>query len=353
MALFDTIPSIPQELDGNKDSGLECQSCGSLDLVKDSYRGEFICRECGVVVSTIFNLGPEWHLSVEDLQAKSRAGPPLKSVIADWGMSTSIGEFNYSHKNLSEGSKATFDRLRKLNNHSIARERNLRLAFLELRRIASQLHLCDEVVELASVYYRRVLKKNLVRGRSINGMISAALYISCRNQGLPISLKNIVSIASVDMRELSRCVRIIIENLMIRANPANYKALIQKLGKKLDITMHTIANAFKVMEEASKSRIVAGKNPVSFAAAALYVACLQTGERRTQKDIALIAETTPVTIRNRFREIVKILGLENELKPLRGAAADTVVLSDEYWIDSFKKSQNMKQSSRKKNQKAE
>jgi len=55
------------------------------------------------------------------------------------------------------------------------------------------------------------------------------------------------------------------------------------------------------------------------AAAAFYIACVQTGERRTQRQIAKASNTTPVTIRNRFKELKKLLNLDLKIK--RGAAA--------------------------------
>ncbi len=51
---------------------------------------------------------------------------------------------------------------------------------------------------------------------------------------------------------------------------------------------------------------------MSLAAAALYISTIQTGERRTQQEIATIAKITPVTIRNRFKELVKILDAESK-----------------------------------------
>jgi transcription initiation factor TFIIB len=46
------------------------------------------------------------------------------------------------------------------------------------------------------------------------------------------------------------------------------------------------------------------------AAAAVYIASVSTGERRTQKEVADVAGVTEVTIRNRYRELKKALGLD-------------------------------------------
>ena len=45
-------------------------------------------------------------------------------------------------------------------------------------------------------------------------------------------------------------------------------------------------------------------------AAALYIACLQNNEKKTQKDIAEAAGVTEVTVRNRYKTLKKQLSLE-------------------------------------------
>lgn len=46
---------------------------------------------------------------------------------------------------------------------------------------------------------------------------------------------------------------------------------------------------------------------MGLAATALYVACIMHEERKTQEDIAKAARVTEVTIRNRFKDLKKLL----------------------------------------------
>ena len=43
------------------------------------------------------------------------------------------------------------------------------------------------------------------------------------------------------------------------------------------------------------------------AAAALYVASLLEGEKKTQREVAEVAHVTEVTVRNRYKELVEKL----------------------------------------------
>ena len=66
-----------------------------------------------------------------------------------------------------------------------------------------------------------------------------------------------------------------------------------------------------MMDEVTKKQISTGKNPMGFTATILYLSCLETGENKTQTDIAA-AGVTDVTIRNRYKELKSKLELSNK-----------------------------------------
>ena len=83
------------------------------------------------------------------------------------------------------------------------------------------------------------------------------------------------------------------------------------------MTEKTQRRAREILRMAQEARISAGKDPMGLAASALYVACTLEGEEKTQKDIAEAAGVTEVTIRNRYKELLEELKLENEIKKLK------------------------------------
>jgi transcription initiation factor TFIIB len=52
-----------------------------------------------------------------------------------------------------------------------------------------------------------------------------------------------------------------------------------------------------------------GKDPGGIAGAALYIAGILEDDRRTQREIANVSRVTEVTIRNRYKELVRVLGI--------------------------------------------
>jgi transcription initiation factor TFIIB len=312
---------------------LTCKVCGSDSLINDEARGEIICTSCGAVQEMIIDSGPEWRAFTKSEQdARERTGAPTSNLKIDKGLRTRIGAGyrDISGKNLSPSTIARMNRLRWLNRRTGRSEaRNLRDAIFELKRISSQLGISDDITETAAIYYRRALKAKLIRGRSIDSMTAAAIYIACRTHNVPKTLKDICTIAKVNKKELARCVRVYIIELNIKPTPIDPAQLVSRLATELELTMHTQSRAIEILKSVREYRLDVGKNPMSIAAAVVYIAGIQTGERRTQQQVAKAARTTPVTLRNRFKELVA--GLEiGEVTVKRGAAATPVYVKDKY-----------------------
>lgn len=300
-------------------------------MLYDEQRGEVICEDCGLVAnSVIFSREPEWRAyNSEEEKSKVRVGLPT-SVLNNREMRTVIGgktKDSYG-KTLDTATQAKFARLLIMDERIQDRmTRNIKSALMELKRIKSHLNLSDDISETAVLLYKMALNKDLIKGRSVIGMISAAIYLACRKKNTAITLKDTAEKANISTKELGRCIRIFLQNINISNTCLDPVTLINRLGENLGLTMFTRKVAIDILTEAREKQLTIGKIPMSLAAAAIYIASIQTGERRTQQQIATPARTTPVTIRNRFKELAKGLGLENfEVK--RGAAAKPVIIKN-------------------------
>jgi transcription initiation factor TFIIB len=91
------------------------------------------------------------------------------------------------------------------------------------------------------------------------------------------------------------------------ADPLTY---VSKIAEQTGISGKTQGYAIKILRQARRKRAASGKDPMGLAAAALYIACLQNNEKKTQKDIAEAAGVTEVTVRNRYKSLRRELGLK-------------------------------------------
>ena len=294
-----------------------CPECGNKNLVSDDARGEIVCMVCGLVVGQrLIDTGPEWRaFSSEEANRKVRVGAPTTLTLHDKGLSTMIGWKNKDAfgKNISPKMKAEVYRLRKWHvrtrtNKSI--DRNLAYAMNELDRFSSQLNLSRDLKESAAHIYRKMAHKNLIRGRSIEAMLIASIYLSCKLNQVPKTLDDFLEFALVDKKKIARCYRLILQELKLNINVPSPITFVPRFCAELNLSGRTQNRAAELLKLAKKYRITAGKAPTGLAGAALYVAAMQEGERRTQKEISLAAGVTEATIRNRYKELLTHLNYE-------------------------------------------
>src|SRR5215469_6044533 len=63
------------------------------------------------------------------------------------------------------------------------RDRSLKQAFFQLDILRDKLGLSDGIVEKTAYIYRKAQSRNLTRGRTVSGILAAAIYIACREMG--------------------------------------------------------------------------------------------------------------------------------------------------------------------------
>jgi len=294
-----------------------CPECGSTRLMRDYENAEIVCMDCGIVVAAkIADRGPEWRAFDDEQRAKrTRVGAPLTYTIHDKGLSTMIDwhDRDIYGKSLSPGQKAQVYRLRKWQRRirvSDATERNLAFALSEITKIANNLSLPKNILETASVIYRKAVKERLIRGRSIQGVTAAAIYLACRKCGLARTLEEIAQASTVNKKEVGRSYRFLIKELDYTIPPVKPSQYITKFSNQLTMQGKVEEIAHKILTAAKELKLTSGRGPTGIAAAASYIASVLTGERKTQREIAEIAQVTEVTIRNRYKELVERLMFE-------------------------------------------
>jgi transcription initiation factor TFIIB len=229
----------------------------------------------------------------------------------DKGLSTNIGWQNKDAygKALSSSQREQMQRLRTWNERFRTRnskERNLKQALGEIDRMASALGLPENVRETASVIYRRALDDDLLPGRSIEGVATAALYASARQAGTPRSLDELETVSRVDKMELTRTYRYVVRELKLQIEPADPEQYVPRFASELDISDEAERQARELLRNAKEAGIHSGKSPVGLAAAAVYAAALLTNEKVTQSEVSEVANISEVTIRNRYKELLEV-----------------------------------------------
>src|SRR5512136_233695 len=297
-----------------------CPECGGRQLVHDYERAELVCQGCGLVIDDDFiDRGPEWRAFDHDQRMKrSRVGAPMTFTIHDKGLSTMIDWRNRDSygRAISSKNRAQLYRLRKWQRRirvSNATERNLAFALSELDRMASSMGLPRNVRETAAMTYRKAVNKNLIRGRSIEGVVAASLYAACRQCNVPRTLDEVANSSRVGRKEIGRTYRFMTRELKLKLMPTKPQDYVSRFCSELKLSGEVQSKAAEILKDAAKKELTSGRGPTGVAAAAIYISSILCNERRTQREVADIAGVTEVTIRNRYKELTEKLGIEVQL----------------------------------------
>jgi transcription initiation factor TFIIB len=234
-------------------------------------------------------------------------------MMHDKGLSTNIGwqDKDAYGRSLSSSQREKMSRLRTWNERFRTRdskERNLKQALGEIDRMASALGLPENVRETASVIYRRALGEDLLPGRSIEGVATAALYAAARQAGTPRSLDEFEQVSRVDHMEITRTYRYVVRELSLEVKPADPESYVPRFASDLGLSEEAEQRARQLLAGARDAGLLSGKSPVGLAAAAVYAAGLLTNEKVTQNQVSAVANVSEVTIRNRYKELLEAEG---------------------------------------------
>jgi len=292
-----------------------CPECNSSNLVYDESRGEVICGDCGLLVEEKMVDTTHELRAFDKSEKKSRGGAPISMQKFDKGLTTNVGEISDIYRLNSAQQTRKYLRLKKWQERvSTSIERNLRLAMAELRKVASFLDLPSVVREEAARIYNFVLQRGMVRGRSMESVIASCIYAACRSYNIPRTLDEISVASEVERKEIGRTYRFITRKIGIKVTPSSPKDYISRFASVLHLSPKTQNEALKILKKAEISELTSGRGPAGIAAAALYVAALLNDEKKTQREVADVAGITEVTIRNRYKELLEKLDLEERIK---------------------------------------
>jgi len=161
--LTETLEQVPRVPTGPRPARL-CPECKGAKLIRDYDTAEVVCMTCGFVdTDKIADSRPEWRAFDDEQRAKrARTGAPMTFTIHDKGLSTIIDwrDRPSGTKSVSADQRIELYKLRKWQRRvrvSDATERNLAVALSELSKLSAALTLPKNILETASVIYRRAI----------------------------------------------------------------------------------------------------------------------------------------------------------------------------------------------------
>lgn len=287
-------------------------SCIHLTSLFDDNTGEQICRKCGQVL--VQNMVDSSYDGFNEDFKNSRTGPKISITMHDGGLSTIIGKSNFdsSGKAVSYGMRGALNRMRmwdsRSKSHSSA-QRNLTIALVEMNKLKEKLSLSDAIIERAAYFYRKASEKNLVRGRTVKGIVGACIYAACRDLGTTRTIIEISKCMQEKRNIIAKSYRLLFRQLSLEVPVPDSTSSIIRFSNNLELPEKVKRDAIFILNILKENQVVAGKKPDAVAATVVYMACIKNNESMSQQKISEISGITNVTIRNRLQEFTKYVPL--------------------------------------------
>ena len=280
-----------------------CPEC-SGNIIWNKEKGETVCEQCGLI-----NTERELDLAHKAKRAysksekvvKTRTGNPISPILPDISLCTLIDRRKILNPDLKRAVKK--------DSHLSWEKRNILIATVELRRISYNLNLPEYIKTESIKLYKKVFKKNSLRGRSIKGMITACIYFTCKKMNIPRTFQEILHETPERPKVVKNCYSHLIHLLNLKVPGINPIFFVSRFTADLNLNIDIEKAAIKLLQVFLKESSISGKDPKGLCAGAIYLASKFKDIKVSQKRIAKTTGVTEITLRARYKEIKNKLNL--------------------------------------------
>ncbi|XP_068305238.1 transcription initiation factor IIB-like [Pyrus communis] len=169
-----------------------CRDCNSLtEVVFDHRAGDAICSECGLILEAhSVEETAEWRSFADDSNYNdpNRVGGPVNPLLSEAGLSTVIVR---PKNGGGASSEALPSSVGKWQGRASNPDRHLLDIFGAIAVMADRLGLVTTIKDRANEIYKKVEDQKPLRGRNQDAIVAACLYIACRQENKPRTVKDI------------------------------------------------------------------------------------------------------------------------------------------------------------------
>uniref|UniRef100_A0A1A7XI59 Transcription factor IIIB 90 kDa subunit n=1 Tax=Iconisemion striatum TaxID=60296 RepID=A0A1A7XI59_9TELE len=261
-----------------------CQTCGGSDIDVDQARGSAVCTSCGSVL--------EDNIIVSEVQFVEGSG----------GVSSTVGQF------VSADGPVKAPLLGSGFHVSVGKEsraQTLQSGKRQIQQLGSQLQLNQHCLDTAFNFFKLVVSKHLTRGRKMEHVIAACLYLVCRTEGTPHMLLDLSDLLQVNVYILGKTFLLLARELCINAPAIDPCLYIPRFAHMLEfgVKTHEVSmTALRLVQRMKRDWMHMGRRPSGLCGAALLVAARMHKFRRSVKDVIGVVKVCQTTLRKRLTE---------------------------------------------------
>ncbi|KAK4493844.1 hypothetical protein PRZ48_015029 [Zasmidium cellare] len=318
-------PQQEEEWRENLSVKLICRDCREdpPELFEDHASGDLICANCGLVLQQrSIDTSSEWRTFSNDDQGNddpSRVGDGPNALLNGPQLNTNIafGDGGIRSKELHRAqNKANLDKGNK----------SLLQAYKQIGALCDGWQLPTNVSDTAKYLFKDADESKIFKGKSQEALIAGCVFLACRRNQVPRSFREVMELTKVSKKEIGRIFKMLEQFNMHRekdkqnggtsmvaggtvvfneeykgSTTADPKDLCYRYCSMLDMQNQTTNVAVALAEQMTTTGALAGRSPLSSAAACIYMAGHLMGEPKNAKEIQSVARVSDSTIRHAYK----------------------------------------------------
>ncbi|KAK4776583.1 hypothetical protein SAY86_005271 [Trapa natans] len=283
-----------------------CSDCKKYtEVVLDHAAGDTVCSECGLVLeSHSIDETSEWRTFANESADNDpvRVGGPANPLLTDGGLSTVIAKPNGTTGEFLSSS------LGRWQNRGSNPDRGLIQAFKTIATMSDRLGLVATIKDRANEIYKRVEDQKSSRGRNQDALLAACLYIACRQEDKPRTVKEICSVANgATKKEIGRAKEYIVKQLglengrSVEMGAIHAADFMRRFCSNIGMNNQAVKAAQEAVQKSEEFDI--RRSPISIAATVIYIITHLSDDKKPLRDISVATGVAEGTIKNVYKDL--------------------------------------------------
>ncbi|KUI68451.1 Transcription initiation factor IIB [Cytospora mali] len=308
---------------------LMCPDCKEYppNLVEEFSNGDMVCSSCGLVVGDrIVDTRSEWRTFANDDQNgddPSRVGdvgnPLFEDTVAT--LQTTIGSEGGNSFHLMKTQQKTVEKGAK----------NLKEGFAQIKTLTDALQVGNNVRDTAMHIFKHSAysldsvadERRFLKGKPQEAVIAGCIFVACRQGGVARTFREIFNLTRVSKKEIGRVFKLLekfLQDIQNEGDKAGHSAvstvhsfeqrgstsaedLVRRYVSQLGVRNQSEVEGvgMHIAKKTGQVSTLAGRSPLSVAAACIYMATAYLGEPKSSKDIAAVAGVSDGTIKTAYK----------------------------------------------------
>ena len=284
-----------------------CKFCSASDADADLDEehvvlvdGNYTCSACNCIIGRYIDQGAEWrYFGAEDSKGSdpTRCGLPTNELLPDSSLGSMIGyTFNESYE-------VRIMRKYHMWNCMSYKERSLYNIFETLTINAVNNGIPKSIIEEAKNLYKKISEARISRGDNRSGLIASSIYVSCKNNKVPRSAKEIAKIFNLKTTTLTRGCKRFQDIMKVNLESTMADDFINRFCSKLNVDNEKkdiIRRVVKIVEDLS---LVSENTPPSIVTGCIYLCNIVFSWNMCKKELAAACDISQVTVSKCYKKL--------------------------------------------------